>query len=102
MSRPITEQDLADLALATREALDRQDAAISSLVKSFLSFRREVRDFIRQSDQSFEGVGQDFAVMEEVIRAMGGGQFLAVIEPDCPEKEEVAAAEPPPQKRKLH
>ncbi len=97
MAGPVTEADLMELGQAVRERLDAQDRAIESLVKSFLSFRTEVRENFRIMDKSFEGVGQDFNAIEQTLRALGGGQYLAVIEPDAPEKEQ-AADEPKPKK----
>lgn len=98
MAGPVTEADLMELGMAMRERLDAQDRAIESLIKSFLSFRAEVRETFNIMDKSFEGVGQDFNAMEQAIRALGGGTYLAVIEPDAPEK---VPEQPKPKVKKV-
>lgn len=99
MTGPVTHEDLMALAQAMRERLDAQDRAITSVCRSFIAFRKEVRENFETMDKSFEAVGQDFQVMEDVIRAMGGGQYLAVIEPDCEEKTEASET---PEKKVVH
>ncbi len=98
MTQPLNEADLLELGRAVNERLAAQDAAIEAVCKAFLKFRKEVRENFEIMDSSFESVGQDFQAVEQAIRALGGGDYLVVIEPDAPEKEPDAEAKP----RKLH
>lgn len=97
---PVTQDQLMQLAKATRDALDSQQRTLDALVKNFISFRQEVRENLAIMDKSFPTIEQDINEMAHVINQLAGRPVLHIIEPDAPEKKS-AAVQPEVKEKKI-